>query len=416
MILSEKIKKLDAEAQTVLRPVFDGFDEIAYKNTERVLEAFKKHRVSEAMFAGTTGYGYGDIGREALDGIYADVFGTDAAFCRHNIVNGTHAITIALFGLLRPGDVMLSVTGRPYDTLSEVIGDKTKNGDGSLYDFGVTYDETVLKDGAIDINAAVKKIKEYGKRLKVIFIQRSKGYGIRKTLSSSEIGEAAREMKKYTDAYVVCDNCYGVFCDEYEPTACGADIAIGSLIKNAGGGIAKSGGYIAGKARAVELCSYRLTTVGVGLEVGATLGENRDMFRGFFLAPHTVAQAKKTAAYASFIFSRLGFDTDPSYDCQRHDIIQTVSLGSPEKLCAFCRGIQSGSPVDSFVTPEPWDMPGYDDKVIMAAGTFISGASIEISADGPLRPPYAAYFQGGLTYESGRYAILLAAEEMLGLE
>lgn len=414
MELSKRLREIDSEAKRALAPVFAEFDDISEYNTEKVLRSFRDHRVSDSMFAGSTGYGYTDNGRDTLDRIYADVFGAEAAFCRHSIVNGTQAISIGLFGLLRPGDVMLAITGRPYDTLSEVIGDRTHNGDGSLCDFGVSYDEVALRDGKIDYEAVREKIAVYGSGIKVIFIQRSKGYAVRPTLSAEEIGEAAKFCHSICGAYVVVDNCYGAFCDTHEPTEFGADMIIGSLIKNAGGGIANCGGYIAGTARAVELASYRLTTVGIGTEVGATLGENRNMFRGFFMAPHTVAQAKKTAAYASYIFSSLGYATEPSWNVPRHDIIQTVTFGNPDGLCAFCRGIQAGSPVDAFVTPEPWAMPGYDDPVIMAAGTFVSGASIEISADGPLREPYTAYFQGGLTFESGRYAILTAAKTLLG--
>ena len=413
MEFSEKIRGVAAEAERALSPVFAEFDKISEKNTFRVLDAFRRHRVSEAMLGGTTGYGYGDIGRDALEAIYADVFGAEDAIVRHNIVNGTQALTIGLFGLLRPGDVMLSVTGAPYDTLAEVIGDKYQNGDGSLADFGVKYDETGLRDGKIDAEAVKQKIKEYGDALKVVFIQRSKGYQNRPTLSPEQIGEAATLVHSLSRAYVVVDNCYGEFCDVTEPTHHGADMIIGSLIKNPGGGIAETGGYIAGTKRAVELASYRLTSVGIGKECGATLSENRKMFKGFFFAPHVVAQAKKTAAFAAFVFEKLGYPVEPSWGSERHDIIQTVKLGSPEALCAFCRGIQAGSPVDSFVTPEPWDMPGYEDKVIMAAGTFTSGASIEISADGPLRAPFTAFFQGGLTYESGKYAVLSAAEETM---
>lgn len=413
MEFSEKIRGVAAEAERALSPVFAEFDKISEKNTFRVLDAFRRHRVSEAMLGGTTGYGYGDIGRDALEAIYADVFGAEDAIVRHNIVNGTQALTIGLFGLLRPGDVMLSVTGAPYDTLAEVIGDKYQNGDGSLADFGVKYDETGLRDGKIDAEAVKQKIKEYGDALKVVFIQRSKGYQNRPTLSPEQIGEAAALVHSLSRAYVVVDNCYGEFCDVTEPTHHGADLIIGSLIKNPGGGIAETGGYLAGTKRAVELCSYRLTSVGIGKECGATLSENRKMFKGFFFAPHVVAQAKKTAAFAAYVFEKLGYPVEPLWDSERHDIIQTVRLGSPEALCAFCRGIQAGSPVDSFVTPEPWDMPGYEDKVIMAAGTFTSGASIEISADGPLRAPFTAFFQGGLTYESGKYAVLSAAEETM---
>ena len=414
MQFSDKIIKLTAEAERELRPQFDEFDRIAYVNTARVLEAFSAHRVSEAMFAPSTGYGYGDIGRDALDAIYADVFGAEAAFVRHNIVNGTQAIAIGLFGLLRPGDVMLSVTGKPYDTLNEVIGADIKNGDGSLADFGIKYDDIdLLPGGGIDYAGIEKKIAEYGDSIKVIFIQRSKGYMNRPTLAASEIGEIIKFVKARCRAYVAVDNCYGEFCDEAEPTAYGADLIMGSLIKNPGGGMAECGGYIAGTKRAVELASYRQTTVGIGTECGATIGQNRNMFKGFFYAPHTVAQAKKTAALAAYIFDKLGYPVEPAWSDERHDIIQTVRLGTPEGLCAFCRGIQSGSPVDAYVTPEPWDMPGYADKVIMAAGTFVSGASIELSADGPLRPPYTAFFQGGLTYESGKYAIMTAADMII---
>ena len=414
MQFSDKIIKLTAEAERELRPQFDEFDRIAYVNSARVLEAFSAHRVSEAMFAPSTGYGYGDIGRDVLDAIYADVFGAEAAFVRHNIVNGTQAIAIGLFGLLRPGDVMLSVTGKPYDTLNEVIGADIKNGDGSLADFGIKYDDVnLLPGGGIDYAGIEKKIAEYGDSIKVIFIQRSKGYMNRPTLAASEIGEIIKFVKARCRAYVAVDNCYGEFCDEAEPTAYGADLIMGSLIKNPGGGMAECGGYIAGTKRAVELASYRQTTVGIGTECGATIGQNRNMFKGFFYAPHTVAQAKKTAALAAYIFDKLGYPVEPAWSDERHDIIQTVRLGTPEGLCAFCRGIQSGSPVDAYVTPEPWDMPGYADKVIMAAGTFVSGASIELSADGPLRPPYTAFFQGGLTYESGKYAIMTAADMII---
>ena len=413
MEFSERLRGIAAEAERALSPVFAGFDKISEQNTARVLDAFRRHRVSEAMLGGTTGYGYGDIGRDALEAVYADVFGAEDAIVRHNIVNGTQALTIGLFGLLRPGDVMLSITGAPYDTLAEVIGDKYHNGDGSLADFGVKYDEIGLRDGGIDAEAVKAKIALHGDALKVVFIQRSKGYQNRPTLSPEQIGEAAALVHSLSRAYVVVDNCYGEFCDVTEPTHHGADLIIGSLIKNPGGGIAETGGYIAGTKRAVELCSYRLTSVGIGKECGATLSENRKMFKGFFFAPHVVAQAKKTAAFASYVFDKLGYSVEPSWDSERHDIIQTVKLGSPEALCAFCRGIQAGSPVDSFVTPEPWDRPGYEDKVIMAAGTFTSGASIEISADGPLRAPFTAFFQGGLTYESGKYAVLSAAEETI---
>ena len=413
MEFSQKILDIAKKAEIDLAEVFAEIDNIAYKNTTRVLDSFRKHRISEAMLYGSTGYGYGDAGRDALDAVYADVFGAEAAFVRHNIVNGTQAIAIGLYGLLRPGDVMLSVTGRPYDTLSDVIGDKTKNGDGSLCDFGVTYDEVDLKDGEPDYDKIAKKIEKWGDNLKVVYIQRSKGYQTRPTFSAKKIGEIISFAKIRTGAYVVVDNCYGEFCDTEEPTAYGADLIMGSLIKNPGGGLAESGGYIAGTKRAVELASYRLTTVGIGVEAGATVGQLRNMFKGFFFAPHVVAQAVKTAVFAAYMYESLGFEVFPSWKETRHDIVQTVKCGSAEKLVAFCRGIQAASPIDSFVAPEPWAMPGYEDEVIMAAGAFTQGSSIELSADGPLRSPYTAYFQGGLTYESGKYAVMMSAEEML---
>ncbi len=413
MEFSQKILDISKKAEVDLAPVFAEIDEIAYKNTSKVLDSFRKHRISEAMLYGSTGYGYGDAGRDALDLVYADVFGAEAAFVRHNIVNGTQAIAIGLYGLLRPGDVMLSITGRPYDTLSDVIGDKTKNGDGSLCDFGVTYDDVPLKDGRPDYDVIAEKIEKWGDKLKLVYIQRSKGYETRPTFSSKEIGEMISFVKARTGAYVAVDNCYGEFCDTEEPTAYGADLIMGSLIKNPGGGLAESGGYIAGTKRAVELASYRLTTVGIGCEAGATVGQLRNMFKGFFFAPHVVAQAVKTAVFAAYMYESLGFEVFPSWKEARHDIVQTVKCGTPEKLIAFCRGIQAASPIDSFVAPEPWAMPGYEDEVIMAAGAFTSGSSIELSADGPLRAPYTAYFQGGLTYESGKYAVMMSADEML---
>ncbi len=413
MIISEKVLDLAREAEAALAQRFAEVDRIAYLNTKKVLEAFAEHRVSEAHFAATTGYGYDDKGRDTLDEIYADVFSAESALVRHNIVNGTQALTIGLFGLLRTGDTMLSVTGKPYDTLEEVIGIAGEAGNGSLADFGINYTQVdMTEDGGIDFPAVDAALKADDK-IKVVFIQRSKGYMNRRTLSVAEIGEIAKFVHERSSAYVVVDNCYGEFTETTEPTAVGADLIIGSLIKNPGGGMAQSGGYLAGSKKAVTLCSYRLTSVGTGGEVGATLGQNRDMYKGFFYAPHTVAQALKTAMLAAYIFEQLGCSVEPRYDEPRYDIIQAIKCGTPEGLCAFCRGIQYGSPVDAYVTPMPWAMPGYQDEVIMAAGAFVQGASIELSADGPLRPPYTAFLQGGLTYESGKYGILCAAEEML---
>lgn len=417
MEISQRVEALAREAEQKLAPVFARVDRISYENTQKIMRAFKEHRVSEAAFYGTSGYGYGDRGRELLDEIWADVMDAEAAFVRHSIVNGTQALTIGLFGLLRPGDILFSIAGKPYDTLDEVIGNVGEAGNGSLRDFGVEYREAdLLPDGSFDRERISEVLRAEGDRIKVVFIQRSKGYLNRKTLCVDEIGEIISFVRAIKpDCYVVVDNCYGEFTETREPTAVGADMIIGSLIKNAGGGVAESGGYIAGTARAVELASYRLTSVGCGLEVGATLGQNKSLYKGLFYAPHTTAQAIKTAHLAAYIFGAdgLGFEVEPHWSEPRYDIIQAVVTHDPEALCAICRGIQAGSPIDSHVTPEPWEMPGYTDKVIMAAGAFTQGSSIELSADGPLRPPYTAYLQGGLTYESGRIGIISAASEVL---
>ena len=416
MQFSHTVLNLVREAEASLAPIFARIDEIALSNTDRVMDAFRTHRVAANYFDGTSGYGYDDRGRDELDLIWAEVMGCEAALVRQQIISGTHALTVGLFGILRPGDVMLSVAGKPYDTLEEVIGISGTSGNGSLRDFGVDYDQVELTaDGRFDLPAIEEKLAAYGARVKMVFIQRSKGYLNRKTLSVAEIGALAKQVKaKYPDVFVVVDNCYGEFVEETEPCAVGADLVIGSLIKNPGGGMAETGGYLAGSRRAVELCSYRLTSVGVGGEAGATFGHNKSFYKGLFYAPHTVAQALKTAHLAAYVFEKLGYEVEPRWDETRHDIIQSVITGSPEGLCALCRGIQAGSPVDSHVTPEPWAMPGYNDPVIMAAGAFTQGSSIELSADGPIRPPYTAFFQGGLTYESGKLAIMMAADAVIG--
>ena len=415
MQFSDKILTLSAEAEVALAPHFARIDRVSFENTQKVMDAFREHRVAATMFDGTSGYGYDDRGRDVLDEIWAEVMGAEAAIVRHQIVSGTHALTIGLFGILRPGDVMISVAGKPYDTLEEVIGISGEAGNGSLKDFGVDYDVVELgADGGFDFDAVGEKLAAYGKRAKMVFIQRSKGYLNRKTLSVAEIGEMVSFVKaRSPETYVVVDNCYGEFVETVEPTAVGADLIIGSLIKNPGGGMAETGGYLAGTKRAVELVSYRLTSVGVGGEVGATFGHNKSLYKGLFYAPHTTAQALKTAHLAAYMFEALGYDVEPRWNEERHDIIQSVITGKGELLCAFCRGIQSASPVDSHVTPEPWAMPGYGDPVIMAAGAFTQGSSIELSADGPMRPPYTVFFQGGLTYESGKLGILAAADAML---
>jgi len=417
MEFSQRIIDLANDAERELAPFFADIDKVSFENTKKIMDAFKRHRVSDAMFAPTSGYGYDDRGRDVLDAVWADVMDAEAAFVRHSIVNGTQALTIGLFGLLRPNDILFSIAGKPYDTLDEVIGNTGEAGNGSLRDFGVEYRQADLfDDGSFDREAIKRVIDAEGDRIKVFFIQRSKGYLNRKTLSVDAIGEIISYIRPLCpDAYVVVDNCYGEFTETREPTAVGADMIIGSLIKNPGGGIAESGGYIAGSARAVELASYRLTSVGCGLEVGATLGHTKSLYKGLFYAPHTTAQALKTAHLAAYIFGKngLGFDVEPEWNEKRYDIIQSVITHTPEGLCAICRGIQAGSPVDAFVTPEPWEMPGYSDKVIMAAGAFTQGSSIELSADGPLREPYTAYLQGGLTYESGKIGILSAANEVI---
>lgn len=413
MQISKEMRELGVRAEKELAEIFEKIDEVAYENTERVLDVFKEERVSEAMFAPSTGYGYGDAGRDAVDRIASKVFGGKYGFMRPSILCGTHALTIGLFGLLRPGDTLLSVTDEPYDTLKEVIGAYDDNKNGSLKDFGINYDRVPLTDeGTINYPALKAAIAKHRDTLKVIFIQRSKGYLNRKTLSVAEIGEAITFSKKEVGhpVFAVVDNCYGEFTETAEPTAVGADLIIGSLIKNPGGGMADIGGYLVGTERAVELAGYRLCCPGVGTDAGASLGQNRNMLRGLFYAPHTVAQALKTAHFAAYVFKDLGYAVEPDPFERRHDIIQTIRLGTGEGLVGFCRGIQSASPVDSFVVPEAWEMPGYEDPVVMAAGAFVGGASIELSADGPMRPPYTAFLQGGLTFESGKLGILSAAE------
>lgn len=418
MIFTDRILTLAKEAEIELCGIFSDIDRISFENTRRIMESFAAHRVSDSMFCASSGYGYGDRGRDTLDEIWADVMGAESAFVRHNIISGTHALTIGLFGLLRPGDLLYSVAGKPYDTLEEVIGIAGTPGNGSLADFGVRYKAQDLdKDGSFnftEIEHVLREEMKNGTPVKVVFVQRSKGYLNRKTLKVAQIGELVKFVKGISpETYVVVDNCYGEFTEEKEPTHVGADMIIGSLIKNPGGGMAESGGYIAGTKKAVELASYRLTSVGIGSEAGATLGMNKQLYKGLFYAPHTVSQAIKTAHFAAYIFTKLGFEVEPAYTERRSDIVQTVITRSPEALCAFCKGVQKGSAVDAFVVPEPWDMPGYGDKVIMAAGAFTQGSSIELSADGPLKEPYTAFFQGGLTYESGKIGVMSAADEII---
>ena len=404
---SNRITEASSAALEKAKAKFGEIEEITEYNQQKVLKAFIDSRVSEADFAGSTGYGYGDTGREKLDRIYADIFGAEDAIVRHSFTCGTHTLAIALFGVLRPGDTMLCVTGTPYDTIHSVIG-LSGEGMGSLKDFGVKYEQTDLcKDGKLDIDAIEKALES---KPKMVYIQRSRGYSLRPSLSVEEIGEIASLVHSKCDAIVMVDNCYGELVEKIEPTQVGADLIAGSLIKNAGGSIARTGGYIAGRHDLVELCAYRATTPGLGKEVGCTLGENRNMFMGIFHAPHVVGEALKAAVFAASLFENLGFSVTPSSDESRHDIIQALCLENSDRLIEFCKGIQSGAPVDSFVTPEPWDMPGYDSKVIMAAGAFILGSSIELSADAPLREPFAVWMQGGINFHSAKTAIMLAAE------
>ena len=407
-----EIFALADETEKAIRPVFDAIDETALKNTQKVMQAFQDNRVSDACFAGTTGYGYDDLGRETLDRIYAQVFGTEAALVRTGFVNGTHALTAAMFSLVGPGDTLLAATGAPYDTLRCAIGISGEH-HGSLKFYGVDYAQVELApDGGPDYAAIEKAAAD--PKVKAVMIQRSRGYEDRRALTVEEIGKICAAVKAANPAaYVMVDNCYGEFTDTVEPTEVGADIMAGSLIKNPGGGVAPTGGYVAGKKELVERAAMRLTTPGIGGECGSTLGVNRLLFQGLFLAPHTVAQALKTAVFCAAMMERIGLETSPKASEKRSDIIQMIKLGTAGNMKRFCAGIQAGAPVDSYVTPEPWQMPGYDCPVIMAAGSFIQGSSIELSADGPFREPYTVYMQGGLTYESGRLGVMLAASAML---
>ena len=406
-----RIAELAAQAEKNCAEAFAKIDATAEYCGAKVLKAFSDNKVSEPCFYGSTGYGYGDMGREVIDKVFAQALGAEDALVRFNFVSGTHALSVALFGVLRTGDKIVSITGKPYDTLEEVIGISGEKGSGSLMDYGVQYGQVDLNE---DGSPKLDEITEAVKGANVAYIQRSRGYSLRRAFTIADIEKMINAAKKGNpDIIVMVDNCYGEFVEDREPTAVGADVIIGSLIKNAGGGIARTGGYIAGRADLVELCSYRLTCVGMGKEVGCTLGMNREMLMGIFFAPDVVANAIKTCTFASELFTLLGFECSPRKHEPRGDIITAVKLGDEEHLCAFCRGIQKGAPVDSFVTPEPWDMPGYSSQVIMAAGAFTNGASIELSADAPLREPYAVWMQGGITYTSGKLGVMLAAQEML---
>ena len=410
--IDDSLLKLDKKALEMCKPVFEGIDEIARYNQHKVLAAFINNGVSETHLGISTGYGYGDVGRDKLEQVFAEAVGAEDSLIRHNFVSGTHTLTVMLFGVLRPGDKMLSLTGRPYDTLIGVLGIDSKS-EGSLADYNIGYNQVELdRNGEPDIEAIKEELKK--NHYKVAYIQRSRGYSLRPSLTVEKIGELCRAVKEVSpDSLILVDNCYGEFVEKTEPLSVGADLIAGSLIKNPGGGIAPTGGYIAGRHDLVELCGYRLTAPGVGREVGASLGHNRELYMGLFAAPHTVGEALKAAVYAAALFNLLGYEATPAFDAKRADIIESVLLRTPEALVAFCQGMQKGAPVDSFVVPEAWDMPGYDDKVIMAAGAFTLGASIELSADAPLREPFAAWLQGGLNFASAEAGILLAAQSML---
>ncbi len=408
--ISPEVYDFATEIEKGLKDRFEEFDRIAEINQMKVLFAMQKNKLSEAHFSGTTGYGYNDLGREALEQIYADVFKTEDALVRPQITCGTHALALALMSNLRPGDELLSPVGRPYDTLEEVIGIRPSC--GSLAEYGISYREVdLLPDGGFDFEGIKNAINE---KTKLVTIQRSKGYATRPTLSVDRIGELISFIKSVKpDVICMVDNCYGEFVEEKEPSEVGADMVVGSLIKNPGGGLAPIGGYICGTKKCIENAAYRLTSPGLGKEVGASLGVNEKFLQGFFLAPCVVNSALKGAVFAANIYEKLGFKVIPNGTESRHDIIQAVEFGKPELLISFCEGIQAAAPVDSYVKPEPWAMPGYDSDVIMAAGAFVSGSSIELSADGPLKDPYAVYFQGGLTWPHVKFGIMMSLQKII---
>ena len=407
--ISEKVLKFARETEAALKERFEEIDGVAEYNQLKVIKAMQEARVSDIHFAGTTGYGYNDLGRDTLEEVYARAFHGEDALVRPQLISGTHALTVALSGNLRPGDEILSPVGKPYDTLEEVIG--IRDSVGSLKEFGITYSQVdLLPDGSFDFEGIRKAINE---RTKLVEIQRSKGYATRPTLSVARIGELISFIKSIKpDVICMVDNCYGEFVETLEPTDVGADMIVGSLIKNPGGGLAPIGGYIVGRKDCIERAAYRLTAPGLGKEVGASLGVSQSLYQGLFLAPTVVAGALKGEVFAANLYEKLGFGVVPNGSESRHDIIQAITFGTPEGVIRFCEGIQAAAPVDSFVTPEPWAMPGYDSDVIMAAGAFIQGASIELSADAPIKPPYAVYFQGGLTWYHAKLGILMSLQKL----
>ena len=406
-----ELKPLVEEVEQMIKPIHEKIEERIDRNQFRVLKSYQNHKVSDSHFIPSTGYGYDDYGRDTLDKIYAEVFGGEAGLVRIQVISGTHAIATALYGVLRPGDELLYITGKPYDTLEEIIGIRGQ-GTGSLKEYGITYNSVdITEDGKFDFQAVAKALKS---NTKVVAIQRSKGYAARPSFTIDQIEEIIRFVKEIkTDVVVFVDNCYGEFTEDLEPCHVGADLIAGSLIKNPGGGLAKTGGYIVGKQKWVEACSYRLTVPGIGAEAGASLYNLQDMYQGFFLAPHVVGQSLKGAVFTAALLERLGMNSNPKWDSKRTDLIQAVQFDDRDKMVAFCQAIQFASPINSHVTPYPAYMPGYEDDVIMAAGTFIQGASIELTADGPTRPPYVVYVQGGLTYSHVKLAICIALNSLL---
>ena len=408
--ISRPVLEYGLKIEEQLKDRFQAIDKRAEYNQLKVLRGMQENRVSDIHFAATTGYGYNDLGRDTLEAVYASVFHGESALVRPQLISGTHALNIALSGNLRPGDELLSPVGKPYDTLEEVIGIRPSC--GSLKEYGVTYQQVDLKEGgSFDYEGIREALNE---RTRLVTIQRSKGYATRPTLSVERIGELIAFVKSIRpDVICMVDNCYGEFVETTEPTDVGADMIVGSLIKNPGGGLAPIGGYIVGRQDCIDRASYRLSAPGLGKEVGASLGINQQLYQGLFLAPTVVSGALKSAIFAANVYESLGFEVFPAGKDERHDIIQAITFGTPEGVIAFCKGIQAAAPVDSFVTPEPWDMPGYDSQVIMAAGAFVQGSSIELSADGPIKPPYAVYFQGGLTWYHGKHGILKSLQSLL---
>ncbi len=411
MLISKETYALAQQVEHRCTNLFEQIDRISQQNAEKLLEAFQTNRVSATHLVGTTGYGYDDLGRDTLDRIFAQVFGAEAGLVRSQFVNGTHTITCALMGILRPGDLVISAFGPPYDTLLGVIG-VTGNAPGNMLEMGIRYHQVDMTEALRpDLPGIIHAVQMPGAKL--LMIQRSRGYSVRDALTVGEIGEIITAAKSANPEILeLVDNCFGEVVETFESTQAGADIMAGSLIKNPGGGLAPTGGYIVGRTDLIEAAAMRLTCPGIGRECGCSQDINRLLYQGFFMAPHVTAQAMKTAVFCAAVMEELGYITAPAADAVRGDIVQTVEFGKPELLRAFCRGIQMGAPVDSYVTPEPWAMPGYEDQVIMAAGAFVQGASIELSADGPMRPPYMAYLQGGITYESGRLGVLLALEQL----